>query len=76
MLFSGPIAERAIEAAQRTGDWVCLQNCHLAVSWLNKLEAIVEAMQTNSDAVHGEFRLWLTSMPSNLFPVRPPCPRD
>ena len=37
----GPIAERAIEQAQRSGDWVCLQNCHLAVSWLAKLEQTV-----------------------------------
>ena len=65
----GPIAEKAIEQAQGTGDWVCLQNCHLAVSWLAKLEQIVESMQNNPDAVDQGFRLWLTSMPSTKFPV-------
>jgi len=65
----GPIAERALEQAQRTGDWVCLQNCHLAVSWLPKLEQIVEKMQNDPDTVHAEFRIWLTSMPSGAFPV-------
>ena len=65
----GPIAEKALEIAQRTGGWVCLQNCHLAVSWLAKLEQIVEKMQNEPDAVDQGFRLWLTSMPSQNFPV-------
>ena len=65
----GPIAERAIENAQRQGDWICLQNCHLAVSWLAKLEQIVEKMQNEPESVNPSFRLWLTSMPSQQFPV-------
>lgn len=65
----GPIAERGIEMAQRSGDWVCLQNCHLAVSWLARLEQIVERAQNEPDSVHQDFRLWLTSMPSQNFPV-------
>jgi len=65
----GPIAERAIQNAQKMGDWVCLQNCHLAVSWLAKLEAIVESTQNEPDAINNEYRLWLTSMPSTNFPV-------
>ena len=65
----GPIAEKAIDMAQKMGDWVCLQNCHLAVSWLAKLEQIVETMQNDPAAVSGDFRLWLTSMPSAKFPV-------
>jgi dynein heavy chain len=65
----GPIAERALEIAVATGDWVCLQNCHLAVSWLAKLEQSVERMQNDPAAVNANFRLWLTSMPSPSFPV-------
>jgi dynein heavy chain len=65
----GPIAERAIDMAQKSGDWVCLQNCHLAVSWLSKLELTVERMQNDPDTVNREFRIWLTSMPSDKFPV-------
>ena len=64
----GPIAERMMQAARKSGDWVVLQNCHLAASWLPKLEAIVEANAGGTDE-HPEYRLWLTSMPSDRFPV-------
>ena len=64
----GPIAEHVVGRAIPTGDWVCLQNCHLASSWMNSLEKIVEDLQTNT-TLHDEFRLWLTSMPAASFPV-------
>merc|ERR1711968_403596 len=63
----GPIAERLMSQARMTGDWVCLQNCHLAVSWLPRMEQLLESAQTED--VNDEYRLWLTSMPSNKFPV-------
>lgn len=37
-----PKAEKAIERARATGGWCLLQNCHLSVSWMPKLEAIIE----------------------------------
>lgn len=46
---------------------VMLQNCHLSISWMPALEQICEAME--GDKVHSEFRLWLTSMPSESFPT-------
>lgn len=62
----GPIARAMIERAQLEGGWVCLQNCHLAVSWLPVLEKIVESFDlTNTDL---SFRMWLTSYPSDQFP--------
>nr|CAD7446891.1 unnamed protein product [Timema bartmani] len=63
----GPIARMLIETAQQDGLWVCLQNCHLAVSWMPELERIWESWDTRNTNLH--FRLWLTSYPSDKFPV-------
>lgn len=66
----GPHAENMIDNAKRNGDWVCLQNCHLAKSWMSQLERKVEELQdSRSSSVHADFRLWLTSMPAAHFPV-------
>jgi dynein heavy chain, axonemal len=62
----GPQAEKMIEENLNRGGWVLLMNCHLAVSWMPKLEQVVENMD---DTKHRDFRLWLTSMPNKSFPV-------
>merc|ERR1712136_84613 len=63
----GEKAAKLIKLGRESGDWVCLQNCHLAASWMPTLELIQE-MQ-DPDATDDCYRLWLTSMPSPIFPV-------
>jgi len=65
----GPIAEGLITKGAKSGDWVCLQNCHLATSWMLRLEMVVEGLSSKQTDAHEDFRLWLTSMPATTFPV-------
>merc|ERR1719181_1971646 len=60
-------AERFIEEGMTSGGWVVLQNCHLFVSWMTKLEKLVEEFDPAN--INKDFRLWLTSAPSTDFPV-------
>ena len=46
-----------------------LQNCHLAKSWMPSLENIVINFGLEEAEMHPEFRLYLTSMPADYFPV-------
>jgi hypothetical protein len=61
----GPKAAELIEAAAVRGLWVMLQNCHLLPRWLKTLEKILERLQKP----HKDFRLWLTSEPTDKFPL-------
>ena len=63
----GPIAASMIEEGMERGTWVLLQNCHLAKSWMTAFDKIVEDF--TPDKMHRDFRLWLSAMPSPIFPV-------
>ncbi|KAK3283536.1 hypothetical protein CYMTET_8768 [Cymbomonas tetramitiformis] len=57
------VALALLKDCARTGDWLCLKNVHLVVSWLTTLEKEVYALSP-----HQDFRLFLTSEPHTKFP--------
>lgn len=65
----GPLAENLIEKSLRMGHWVFLQNCHLATSWMQTLETIVRNLTLGITKAHPDFRLYLSSMPIQTFPI-------
>jgi len=58
-------AKENIERGAVRGHWVMLQNCHLLTKWLKTMGAIIENLQKPSK----DFRLWLTTEPTNEFPL-------
>uniref|UniRef100_A0A8C4ZUY6 Dynein, axonemal, heavy chain 6 n=1 Tax=Gadus morhua TaxID=8049 RepID=A0A8C4ZUY6_GADMO len=65
----GPIAERLIREALESGEWIFLQNCHLAVSWMLAMEELIKTFTEPDTSIHQNFRLFLSSMPSKVFPI-------
>jgi dynein heavy chain len=63
----GPKAEKLMDLASEEGTWVLLQNCHLATTWMPRLERLME--EWDPKKINRDFRLWLTSYPSAKFPV-------
>ena len=61
----GPHAEKLLDVGAKRGHWVLLQNCHLLASWLRTLDKILTEMK----APHKDFRLWLTTDPTDKFPM-------
>ncbi|XP_059176449.1 dynein axonemal heavy chain 6-like [Physella acuta] len=65
----GPVADKMIKSATKNGEWVFLQNCHLAASWMLSMENIIKNIQEFPSPIHQNFRLFLSSMPAKHFPV-------
>jgi dynein heavy chain len=61
----GKAAQLMLETGAARGQWVMLLNCHLLASWLKTLEKILEqTTKPNTD-----FRLWMTTDPTDAFPL-------
>jgi len=60
-----PKAEEMLLAGAQRGYWVLLQNTHLLISWLSTLEK----MLNNLGKPHPDFRLWMTTDPTDKFPL-------
>lgn len=64
-------ARELIESGIREGHWVLLQNCHLYADFMPSLSRIIEDYSdpTTKEKLHRDYRLWLTSLPSDVFPI-------
>ncbi|KAK3262625.1 hypothetical protein CYMTET_28529 [Cymbomonas tetramitiformis] len=56
----GPRATAAIKVASETGQWVLLQNCHLATDWMPELVKLLALLEEGPKPSHPKFRLWIT----------------
>jgi dynein heavy chain, axonemal len=65
----GDRAKSLIKAGTTKGHWVLLENCHLLTSWLKDLEIIIESLEDKKQKPDPNFRLWLTTAPTDLFPL-------
>ncbi|RXG59114.1 Dynein heavy chain 3, axonemal [Armadillidium vulgare] len=61
-------AESTLRQGAEEGSWVILQNCHLAQSWLPRLEVICDEV-LKAPSTKPEFRLWFSSYPCTAFPI-------
>uniref|UniRef100_G3TTP3 Dynein axonemal heavy chain 14 n=1 Tax=Loxodonta africana TaxID=9785 RepID=G3TTP3_LOXAF len=58
-----------VKARIKAGQWVFLQNCHLAASFMPRLCTIIESFSSPNVKIDPEFRLWLSSKSDSSFPV-------
>ncbi|XP_070624141.1 dynein axonemal heavy chain 14 isoform X7 [Bos indicus] len=58
-----------VKALTKTEQWVFLQNCHLAASFMPRLCTIVESFNSPDVTIEPKFRLWLSSKSDSSFPI-------
>ncbi|RHY37518.1 hypothetical protein DYB25_000117 [Aphanomyces astaci] len=61
-----PVALKAINAAVVNGTWVLLQNCELGLELMEQMEEVIFKL---SETMDQNFRLFLTALPSEQFPL-------
>lgn len=61
----GPVAEAALREAMVDGGWVALLNCHLALSWMPTLDALVEDINIKARAHERQKEGGGSTMPSS-----------
>jgi len=54
-----------LRTAVAKGQWLMLQNCHLLLAFLRILEKELE----QGTVPHPDFRLWITTDPTPMFPI-------
>jgi len=59
-------AENSITNGVSNNIWIILQNCHLAKSFMNRIEKIIEAIPFDELS---SFRLFLTALPTKDIPI-------
>ncbi|CAD8148668.1 unnamed protein product [Paramecium octaurelia] len=72
----GENATNLIMESLALGQWVILQNCHLAISWLPQLDNLLQNINSELHKkekdklmkINTEFRLWMTTMSTPAFP--------
>jgi len=60
------LGEEEIKNGFLSGGWVVLQNCHLDLEFMSKMEDI---LNPKNAVPHEDFRLWITCEPHNEFPL-------
>jgi len=63
-----PHATRSVTTAMQEGAWSLLQNCHLGLGFMNKLEELIHKSHEET-TVDPAFRVWITCEPHPEFPI-------
>lgn len=61
-----PAEHAIVNAGFRDGKWLVLNNCHLSLDFMAKME---EILNPKSKEVHEDFRLWITCQENPEFPL-------